>query len=138
MTRNSSSVLAICALTCLSLLAGVGCQSTPISMRAGTQTANYMGTTLSTRLPAETRVPSVIAATEQAMLARGYTIVESASTEEAGSIVGRPPRYNTLPRMVVEAARRGDGVDLSLRYEPFGDREVCTAMLDAILRRLGM
>lgn len=113
---------------------GLGGCSTPVTV--GDQVATYTGTTLMGTIEG-VRVPSVIAATEQAMLARGYSIVESASTEESGQIIGRPPRYNTYPRMRVGAAQVGDGVRVSLTYEPFGDREVCAAMYDAILRRLG-
>jgi hypothetical protein len=118
----------------VALVAG-GC-STQTTVRDGQYSAMYSGTTLSGTIEGA-RVPSVIAATEQAMLARGYSIVESSSTEESGQIIGRPPRYNNYPRMKVGAAQAGDGVRVSLTYEPFGDREVSTAMYDAILRRLG-
>lgn len=118
----------------LALVAG-GC-STQTTVRDGQYSAMYSGTTLSGTIDGA-RVPSVIAATEQAMLARGYSIVESASTQESGEIIGRPPRYNNYPRMKVGATRVGEGVRVNLTYEPFGDREVSTAMYDAILRRLG-
>lgn len=144
-TRATSTTLNACARGAAALIAcGVmvvgfaGCRTTPTQMRGGAVSAEYFGTTLSTTLGPEFRVPTVIAATEEAMRARGYTIVETSVTEESGTIVGRPPRFNVMPRMVVEASMTGEGTRISLRYEPFGDREVCEAMLDAVLRRLGV
>lgn len=130
---RASRVLSVC---CVALLCVLGACNSPTPIRGGEYTANYSGATLSGTIQGA-RVPSVIAATEQAMLARGYSIVETASTEESGQIIGRPPRYNNYPRMKVGAAQVGDGVRVNLTYEPFGDREVCAAMYDAILRRLG-
>lgn len=137
-SRDVRRVLGVSAMALMcGMIGGMagGC-STPTSIRGGEHTATYTGTTLSGTIDGA-RVPSVIAATEQAMLARGYSIVESASTEESGQIIGRPPRYNNYPRMKVGAMRVGEGVRVSLTYEPFGDREVSVAMYDAILRRLG-
>ena len=135
--RGTKRVFGACALALVGVMVGAagGC-STQTTVRDGQYTASYAGTTLTGTVDGA-RVPSVIAATEQAMLARGYSIVESSSTEESGQIIGRPPRYNNYPRMKVGASQAGDGVRVSLTYEPFGDREVSTAMYDAILRRLG-
>lgn len=126
-------LLGVCAVV---MLGAVGACNSPTPIRGGEYSATYSATTLTGTI-SDARVPGVIAAAEQAMLARGYSVVETSSTEESGQIIGRPPRYNNYPRMKVGAARAGDGVRVSLTYEPFGDREVCAAMYDAILRRLG-
>ena len=135
--RGGWSVCARAACAGAMVLVGaMGACTSQVPVSDGAYTATYTGTTLSGTIDGA-RVPSVIAATEQAMLARGYSIVESSSTEESGEIIGRPPRYNNYPRMKVGAARAGEGVRVSLTYEPFGDKEVSAAMYDAILRRLG-
>jgi hypothetical protein len=98
----------------------------------------YRAGTLSAILPAEARVPTVVAAGEQMFRDRGYTIVESNATEDAGRIIARPPRYSSYPRMFMSVDLVESGTEVRFTYEPLGNEEVCRASLDALLRRLGM
>ena len=116
----------------------VGCAGKQAYQGSGSTVATYQGSTLSAILPAEHRVPTVLAAAEQALRDRGYTIVSNASTEDAGTLIARPPRYNTYPRMQIQAMVVGAGTRIELGYQPFGNEEVCRATLDAILARLGL
>lgn len=100
--------------------------------------ATYRGWTLSTNLPAEARVPAVVAAAEQTLRARGYTITTSDSTEEEGEVVAHPPRTNNLPRIVIASARGVSSTTVDMRVEPFGDQELCRSVLDGMLQRMGM
>src|SRR5262245_36128212 len=100
--------------------------------------ATYRGWTLTTNLPAEARVPAVVAAAEQTLRARGYTITTSDSTEEEGEVVAHPPRTNNLPRIVIASARGVSSTTVDMRVEPFGDQELCRSVLDGMLQRMGM
>src|SRR5436190_3457265 len=100
--------------------------------------ASYRGWTLTTNLPAEARVPAVVAAAEQTLRARGYTITTSDSTEEQGEIVAHPPSTNNFPRIVIASARGVSSTTVDMRVEPFGDQELCRSVLDGMLQRMGM
>lgn len=100
--------------------------------------ASYRGSTLTAVIGAEHRVPTVLAAAEQAMRDRGYTIVSNASTEDAGTLIARPPRYNTYPRLMISSSTVAGGTKIELSYQPMGNEEVCRAALDATLKRLGL
>jgi hypothetical protein len=100
--------------------------------------ATYRGWTLTTNLPAEARVPAVVAAAEQTLRARGYTITTSDSTEEVGEIIAHPPRTTNLPRIVIASSRGVSSTTVDMRVEPFGDQELCRSVLDGMLQRMGM
>lgn len=101
--------------------------------------ASYSGFSLSADLPAEARVPAVVAAAEQTLRARGYTIDSNESTEESGRLIARPPRTNDpYPRLVVGVTASGDASHITLTYQPLGDQELCRSVLDGILSRLGL
>jgi hypothetical protein len=100
--------------------------------------ATYSGMTLRSNLPTETRVPAVIAAAEQTLRGRGYTVVRSNATEETGEIVAYAPRYNNFPRIVITSNRGVSSTVVDLRVEPFGDQELCRSVLDGMLQRLGL
>jgi len=122
----------------LALALPLGCRSTPAEVeQADGIVATYSGTELTCDLPESARVPAVIAAADQTLRARGYTIVQSTSTEDAGEIIGRPPRYNNYPRLVVKATGTATGSRVVLEYEPFGNQEVSRSVLDSMLSRLG-
>ena len=100
--------------------------------------ATYHGMTLRANLPAESRVPAVIAAAEETLRARGYSITTSDSTEEKGEIIAHPPRYNNFPRILIESSRGVSSTVVDLRVEPFGDQDLCRSVLDGMLQRMGM
>jgi hypothetical protein len=107
----------------------------------GTQqdvTATYSGTTLSTNLPANARVPAVLAAADETLRARGYAVQRSAATEEKGEIVANAPRYNDFPRVVFRASRGVNATHVEVNVQPFGDQELSRSLLDGVLQRLGL
>jgi hypothetical protein len=104
----------------------------------GDTVATYHRMTLRANLPAESRVPAVMAAADQTLRARGYTIVRSSATEEKGEVVAHPPRSDNLPRLVIESERGVSSTIVDLRVEPFGDQDLCRSVLDGMLQRLGL
>ncbi|MFZ4574710.1 MAG: hypothetical protein ACOYN0_09955 [Phycisphaerales bacterium] len=98
----------------------------------------YRGGTLTAVLPPETRVPAVVAAAEAMFKDRGYAVAQSSSTEDAGRVIARPPRYSSYPRMFMAVDLVENGTRVQFTYEPLGNEEVCRASLDALLKRLGM
>jgi len=120
------------------LVAGAGCAARQAYQGESGVVASYRAGTLSAVIGSEHRVPTVLAAAEQALRDRGYTIVSNASTEDAGVLIARPPRYNTYPRLEVAANVVPGGTRILLSYKPIGNEEVCRATLDATLTRLGL
>mgnify|MGYP000154714598 CR=1 FL=1 len=116
----------------------VGCAPNEAYQGDSSVLASYKGGNLSAVIGAEHRVPAVLAAAEQALRDRGYTIVSNLSTEDAGTLIARPPRYNTFPRLMVRAGVVPGGTRIELEYQPLGNEEVCRATLDATLKRLGL
>lgn len=115
-----------------------GCQARTQYQGERGLVGSYRGGTLSSVLPADVRVPAVMAAAEAMFRDRGYTIVESNSTEDAGRLIARPPRYSSYPRMFMSVDVVPGGTRVQFTYEPISNEEVCRASLDALLRRLGM
>lgn len=101
-------------------------------------TAAYRMRTLSTVLPGSARVPAVIAAAEETVRARGYSVESSAATEDAGRLVVRPPRTSDFPKMTIEASAVGHGTRVTFTVSPFGDEEMSRSVLDGVLQRLGL
>ena len=99
---------------------------------------SYRAGTLSSVLPADVRVPAIMAAADAMFRDRGYTIVESSSTEDSGRMIARPPRYSSYPRMFMRVDVVERGTQVQFTYEPLPNEEVCRASLDALLRKLGM
>jgi hypothetical protein len=83
-------------------------------------------------------VPAVIAAADQTLRARGYSVRRSSSTEETGEIVANAPRYETYPRVVLTTSRHVDSTLVEVTVEPFGDQELSRSVLDGVLQRLGL
>lgn len=127
----------ILALVILALLSSA-CQPTVRAQGQRSLTATYQGTTLSTALPPAVRVPAAIAAAEETLRARGYSVSRVEATEERGRITGRPPHTSDFPRVVISAIRQPSGTRLDIRWDPFGDEEACRSILDGILQRLGL
>jgi hypothetical protein len=94
--------------------------------------------TLRANLPTESRVPAVMAAAEQTLRNRGYTIVSSAATEEKGEIIAHPPSSDRFPRVVIESSRGVSSTIVDVSVEPFGDQDLCRSVLDGMLQKLGL
>lgn len=136
-SRFARPVLFAATLLLAACLTGCKAQHTSVG-RDGEVLATYKGTTLSANLPAEARVPAVMAAAEQVLRGRGYAIDQRRATEETGKLIARPPRSSDFPRLVIEASAQGDRTFIELSFEPFGDQNLCRGVLDGILQRLGM
>jgi hypothetical protein len=100
--------------------------------------ATYHGMTLRANLPTESRVPAVMAAAEQTLRNRGYTIVSSTATEEKGEIIAHPPSSDHFPRLVIESSRGVSSTIVDVCAEPFGDQDLCRSVLDGMLQKLGL
>lgn len=98
--------------------------------------ASYSGTTLSADLPSSASIPAVLSAAEQVFRKRGYTIVETRSTEDKGMIAATPPGKSIFPRMLVRAVPTARGTTVALSYEPAGDMRLSQSVLDGIMERL--
>jgi hypothetical protein len=116
-----------------------GCQE-PRTAAQGERgvSATYAGRSLSADLPMEARVPAVLSAADAALRRRGWSIEERSETEDRGRIIARAPRSSDLEKLRVEARVIGSGSRVTLVSEPFGDEVVSRAVLDEILRNLGM
>ena len=121
------------------LLAG-GCSTSETQSQGPNKdvTATYSWRTLKADLPEQTRVPAVIAAADETLRARGYTVEKSSATEEMGEIIAHAPRYNDYPRLVLTSKRGASGTSVALVVEPFGDQELCRSVLDGVLQRMGL
>lgn len=133
-TATSARFVVASALT-LALLAG--CEATPRQQGSQSQlTATYKMGALSAVVPA--KVPAVMAAAEQTLRDRGYSIESSASTTEQGGLVARPPAYNLGKTVKIDIASTAtDETRITLSAQPW-DETLLRITLDRILARLGM
>lgn len=126
-------------LPALCLLLVPACQKPVVRAQGeGGIAATYSRPTLSARLPAGTRVPAVIAAADDTMRARGYSVQATGATEEAGTVEARPPRTTDWPKVDVRASVVADTTLVEISVSPWGDQELSRSLLDGILRRLGL
>ncbi len=134
--KRVSAFAILAVATCLL----TGCIRHTTTQNNGPQdtTAKYRLTTLSAKLPPDARVPAVMAAADQTLRSRGYTVVESSATEETGELIAHAPRYNNFPRIVIASSRGVGNTNVSLRVDPFGDQDLCRSVLDGMLQRLGL
>lgn len=124
-------LLAVCALLS-------ACQTTYSSHQLGEQrvVAKYTGRTLFAEVPSTIRVPAVIAAADDVVRARGYTVLRTESTEERGMLASVPPAKDSIQQVVVRAETGDHGTAIRVSYEPFPDRQLCESIFDAILAKL--
>lgn len=136
MLRVAGGGLAVGVLALSAVLVG-GCQAEQRAQGTSGVMASYRIPTLSVQLPAEVRVPAVIAAADEECRSRGYSVASSSATEDAGRLVARPPRTSDYPEAIVEASTLGQGTRVEITVRPLGDQEWSRSLLDGILRRLG-
>lgn len=122
----------------IGLVAGATGCSSPVYRFGERVQAEYAGRTLTVRLPETVQVPQVMAAMQQVLRDRGYTVEESSSTAELGTIITKGPRVITYPRVVIEARQTADACVVSLRNEPFGDQDQVEQLMRAALEKLGV
>jgi len=114
-----------------------GCQTyAKVEGKAGEIIANYKAGTLTATLNATPA--AVLAASEQTLRDRGYSIEQNATTEEQGGIFARPPAYNLGRTIRIDVSpTTSDGSNLSITTNPW-DESLARITLDGILQRMGM
>lgn len=118
-------------------MALLGCK-TPTYRYGDSIEATYGRRTLTARLPVTIRVPAAMAALDEVLRDRGYTVLETAVTEDAGRCVSRAPRFTSYPRMVTEMRQTASACVVTMRNEPFGDQDQVEQMMRALVERLGL
>ena len=99
--------------------------------------ATYQGRRLTADLPAEVRVPAVIAAARATLMQRGYAIQSESATEDEGSISAAPPDPGVLESVEVGVKRAASGTHIRIIAQPLGSQARSRAILDGILANLG-
>lgn len=128
-------------LSLVALAAACGCQTSERYQGHSHTVATWQGRTLRVALPDAVRVPGAHYAAVEALLARGYAIDLDEATADRGHIVAREPDASVLGgwrRVVVRTRLTPSDVGMSLSLEPVGDEVVARAILDDVLRRLGL
>lgn len=98
--------------------------------------ATYAGRTLTARLPEAVRVPQAMAMLDTVLRERGYSVDESSVTEDSARVVARSPRVVKYPRLVVEAHQTATACVITMRNEPFGDKDQVEQMMRVLIERL--
>lgn len=132
--RVATAVLAAAAGVALLT---AGCETaSKVQGKAGEVIANYKAGTLHANLNAAPA--TVLAASEQTLRDRGYSIDQKATTEEQGGLFARPPAYNLGRTIRIDVSPTvGDGSNLSITTNPW-DESLARITLDGILQRMGM
>ncbi|MBS0187180.1 MAG: DUF3568 family protein [Planctomycetes bacterium] len=114
-----------------------GCQvATQLQGKAAEVAANYKAGTLTATINAE---PSqVLAAAEQTLRDRGYSIDEKGATEQQGGLFARPPAFNLGRTIRVNVVTTVDNAtNIAITTNPW-DESLARITLDGILQRLGL
>lgn len=115
-----------------------GCKATTEDHGRQNISAAYSAPTLSSDLPSTVRVQAAIAAAESALRDRGYTIGERRTTEDTGFVTAKAPNPGWLEKTTVRARVAGSTTRVTIDVEPWGDQALSRAILDDILKRLGL
>lgn len=101
--------------------------------------ANYAMGTLSTILGPEVSVPTLRAAAENTLRARGYVITDSTGTADSMRVKGasRSGSEGRLEPTVISARVTYSNTSLDVASGTFGDEAASRAILDDLLRRVG-
>jgi hypothetical protein len=114
-----------------------GCETaSKVQGKAGEIIANYKAGTLNASLNANPA--SVLAAAEQTLRDRGYSIEQNATTEHQGGLYARPPSYNLGRTIRIDVSpTASDGSNIAITTNPW-DESLARITLDGILERMGM
>lgn len=115
-----------------------GCSTVYSWHGGGRIAASYTGRTLTADLPDTESVPAVIAAGDAALRHRGYTITRREATTDRGRVVGRPAGGKALEEAVISARILDTGARMTVTFKPMGDESASRAVVDDVLRRLGL
>ncbi|MBL8763571.1 MAG: DUF3568 family protein [Phycisphaerae bacterium] len=104
--------------------------------RTGVQATYSLGT-LRAELPAEVSVMAVAAASEAALLAKGYSIVRRTQSAESAEVVSRRSGDGWLESTTIASWVTATGTAASIRRDPLGDEAESRSIMDEVLVRLG-
>ena len=136
MSRLTGSATLAVAIT----LTAVGCSS-PATLEAQGQTgvhAVFVNGGLSGSLPPDARVPSVIAAADQALASAGYIITGRDTTLHTGRLVARYPDGRLGRRVDIRAKETRSATVFTVTMKPAGDEAASRDMFERVLTRLGL
>lgn len=119
----------------LALLAGCRANPAPVGA-AGTQAVYRLGS-LDAVLPPQVPMLTIAAAAEEALLARGYSIVSAEATADRCRVVGLGPQAADYERVIVAGSAAAAGPRVSVHVQPFGDEVASRVIMEALLARLG-
>jgi len=128
------------------VMGSVGCQRPTYREQGGTLTVYgvYANGVLASLTPPETRVPAVMAAAEETLRRRGYTITRRDITEDLGVLRAEPPHavvrspVTVRDPVTVRAVLERDGTMVTVRVGRLGNEAASRAILDEMLRRVGL
>ncbi|MEQ9096730.1 MAG: hypothetical protein RIE32_10755 [Phycisphaerales bacterium] len=138
--RHPAALLIALAVPAAPLLVG-GCQTSERYQGESRTVATWKGRTLSAEVPDAVGVPGAHYAAVEALQARGYAIVADEATADRGYLAARGPDGTVLGdyrRVVVRTALTPAAVGVEISLEPAGDEVAARAILDDVLRRLGL
>jgi len=118
-----------------------GCQASERYQGQSRLVASWQARTLTVELPDPVRVPGVHYAAMETLQARGYAIEADETTADRGYLAARGPDRTLMSgvrRVVVRTALTPSAVGLRITVEPAGDEVTARAILDDVLRRLGL
>lgn len=138
MRQTAPARTLLLALTAPLAAALAGCQVVERTHGSTGIVGRYNSFDFHADLPAETTVPAVVAAAEASFRDMGYTVVSSSSTEQSGTVVGRPPRLNDYPVVRVRAAQRDGAIRVYINKEPINEEALVRGVLSRILEKLGL
>jgi hypothetical protein len=122
----------------LIMIGFAGCAGIPKQSSSTNLSGVYRFGTFVAELPPEARVPAVIAAAEETLVARGYSVEGVSATEEAGRLIARPPRTTDFPRLKFVARLYRSKTRVEVSFMPVSDEALCRSVLDGTLQRLGL
>lgn len=137
-TRRLGWCGACLSASLLALAAAGGCKTTVESQGKSRTSAAYSAGTLTADLPSTVRVQAAMAAAESALRDRGYTIGSKRATEDSGFVMAKQPRAGWMEKTTITAKISGGGTRVTVDVEPWGDQAQSRAILDDVLKRLGM
>lgn len=132
-----ASLLALFALL-------TACAAEPVAQGDSRTPAAYSMGALKAVLPDSRRVQAVTAAADASLRARGYAVTATRATADSGHVYAkspvRPGPFSLSPATYVDVSAQivASGTEVSIKVGDFGDEPESRAILDDVLRRLGL
>ncbi len=99
--------------------------------------AVYVNKTLHSELPVTIPPPSVRAAAERVLHARGYTVTASEATNDRTRVVASPPRRQLFKKVTIGSSLTASGTRVGVTIEPGGNETTARDLLESMLTLLG-